>query len=91
MDKYYTRACNFYYGKKAKEKINKRIALPLGSNPSISFDSIEIISRRNKKIFNIKNLINLKNDLEQPAFKKYPKLYDIKKKCWNYPKFYLLE
>ena len=39
-----------------------------------------------KKIFNIKNLINLKNDLEQPAFKKYPKLYDIKKKMLELPK-----
>ena len=65
MDKYYTRACNFYYGKKAKEKINKRIALPLGSNPSISFDSIEIISRRNKKIFNIKNLNKIPESLKQ--------------------------
>ena len=65
MDKYYTRACNFYYGKIAKEKINKKIALPLGSNPSISFDSIEIISRRNKKIFNIKNLNKIPKSLKQ--------------------------
>ena len=39
----------------------------------------------NKKTFDIKNLINLKNDLEKPAFSKYPKLYEIKKNILDLP------
>ena len=45
MDKYYTRACNFYYGKKSKEKLKLKNALPLGENNFISFDKWEIICR----------------------------------------------
>ena len=50
MKKYYTRACNFYYGTKAKFLIKKKVALPLCGNKNIAFDRIEIISRQNKKI-----------------------------------------
>ena len=49
MIKYYTRACNFYYGSTSKEKIKKKLALPLNGSNLISFDSIEIITRKNKK------------------------------------------
>ena len=46
MIKYYTRACNFYYGSISKEKIKKKLSLPLNGNKLISFDSIEIITRK---------------------------------------------
>ena len=46
MQKYYTRACNFYFGKTSKEKIKRKLSFTLGGNNSISFDSIEIISRQ---------------------------------------------
>ena len=46
MIKYYTRACNFYYGKISKEKIKKKACLPLNGNKLISFDSIEILTRK---------------------------------------------
>ena len=36
-----------------------------------------------KNIFYLKNLINLKNDLEKPAFQKYPKLQKLKKNMLN--------
>ena len=49
MEKYYTRACNFYFGKTSKEKIKKNLSFSLGGNSLISFDSIEIISRKSKK------------------------------------------
>ena len=42
MIKYYTRACNFHYGKYSKFLINKKLALPLCGNKHISFDKIEI-------------------------------------------------
>ena len=47
MVKYYTRACNFYYGEISKEKVKKK-SLPLNGNKLISFDSIEIITRKKK-------------------------------------------
>ena len=49
MRKYYTRACNFYYGIKAKKLIKKKLALPLCGNQNIAFDNIEILSRDKKK------------------------------------------
>ena len=49
MIKYYTRACNFYYGSTSREKIKKKLSLPLNGNDLISFDNIEIITRKYKK------------------------------------------
>ena len=50
MIKYYTRACNFYYGSESKLRIKKKLSIPLNGNKLISFDSIEIINRKTKKI-----------------------------------------
>ena len=44
MVKYYTRACNFYFGQKSKRKISEGKALPLNNNHLISFDTIELNS-----------------------------------------------
>ena len=49
MEKYYTRACNFYYGLNSIEKIKKKKTLPLCGNKLVYFDTIEIISRKSKK------------------------------------------
>ena len=49
MRRYYTRACNFYYGKKSKNLVDKKRSLPLNGNKEISFDYVEIISRQSKK------------------------------------------
>ena len=35
MKKYYTRACNFYYGINSQHLINKKKALPLNGNLKI--------------------------------------------------------
>ena len=74
MRKYYTRPCNFYYGKLAKYLINKKKALPLAGNFSIAFDQFEVFERKKggltkSKFYplneiqniqkNIKNVINL--------------------------------
>ena len=56
MQKYYTRACNFYYNQTSIENIKKKISLPLGGNKSCSFDTIEIITRNNIKKINIKKI-----------------------------------
>ena len=50
MTKYYTRACNFYYGNNAKLLIKKKLALPLCGNKTIAFDKVEVITRKNNKV-----------------------------------------
>ena len=59
MTKYYTRACNFFYGQDSRQLVKKKLTLPLCNNSSISFNQIELFSR-NKKI--VKNkIVDLKN------------------------------
>ncbi len=58
MTKYYTRACNFYYGIHAKQLIKKKIALPLCGNQNIAFDKVEVIVRKNNKV--LSKIINFK-------------------------------
>ena len=83
MKKYYTRACNFYYNKTSKENIKKNISLPICGNKSFSFDTIEIITRNNKKKINIKNINDLPSKIKKKVLidinniskpKKIPKL-----------------
>jgi len=50
MRKYYTRACNFYYGETARNLILSNKALPLNSRKDIAFDQIEIFRRKKNKI-----------------------------------------
>ena len=56
MLKYYTRACNFYYGDHSTLMVNKKLALPLNGNDKISFDTIELITRKKKKKIHISKL-----------------------------------
>ena len=58
MKKYYTRACNFYYGFNAKQLIKKKIALSLCGNQNIAFDKIEVIIRKKDKV--LSKIIDLK-------------------------------
>ena len=68
MRKYYTRACNFYYGLAAKKLIYQKKALPLNSKKSIAFDKIEIFHReKNKtksKILSISKIKNLNTKIK---------------------------
>ena len=72
MLKYYTRACNFYYGRESKTLVSKKKSLPLNGNNRVSFDQIEIISRKSKKKFSINKLNNL------PIFLKRQITLDLK-------------
>ena len=65
MKKYYTRACNFYYGSISKEKIKKKLSLPLNGNNLISFDTIEIITRKYKKKIHIREIQNQSNKIKE--------------------------
>ena len=77
MNKYYTRACNFYYGTTSKTYIKKKKSVPLNGNNQISFDKIEIINRKKKKIINFKDISKLSTKLKNKVNKD---LKNIKKK-----------
>ena len=50
MRKYYTKACNFYYGRIATKLIKSKKALPLNGKKNLAFDNIEIFTRENGKV-----------------------------------------
>ena len=50
MRKYYTRACNFYYGNYARSLIKSKKGLPLAGNLNIAFDQLEIFQRKKRGI-----------------------------------------
>ena len=85
MDKYYTKPCNFYFGIQSKKKVKTRQSLPLGGNKLISFDTIEIISRKNRKSINIREIRNLKPSLRKKINTDISKI--IKKKFLRGLKF----
>ncbi|MAJ85967.1 MAG: dihydropteroate synthase [Candidatus Pelagibacter sp.] len=69
MEKYYTRACNFYHGEIAKKLVKKKKALPLCGKKSIAFDTLEIFIKNEKritsKLIHIKNINKLKYKLKK--------------------------
>ncbi len=65
MSRYYTRVCNFYYGKKSKILVKKKKTLPLNGFDNISFDQIEIISRKTKKLISIKEIFKLPTQIKK--------------------------
>ncbi len=79
MQKYYTRACNFYYGKKSIEKVLNKSALPLNNNNLISFDSIEIISRGKIKKIHLDKVNSLKPILKKKIKKDLKEITKKKK------------
>ena len=77
MTKYYTRACNFFYGHDSRQLVKKKLSLPLCNDNSISFNQIELFSR-NKKIVKYK-IIDLKNIRKLPKKIKEKVTQDLKK------------
>jgi len=73
MTRYYTRACNFYYGKDSKVLLRKKESLPLNGLQEISFDCIEIITRKSKKKIFIKDVKKLSKSLQKKI------IFDLKK------------
>ena len=65
MKKYYTRVCNFAYGKSSIKLVKKKINLPLNGNKELSFSQIEIITRDSKKIINLKDIKKLPKSQRQ--------------------------
>ena len=82
MIRYYTRACNFYYGLKSKNLVKKKKTLPLNGNSEISFDKIEIISRKSSKTINLDKIHKLPINLKK-KIKKDIKKISLKKNIKN--------
>ncbi len=73
MLRYYTRACNFYYGQQSKTLVKKKKSLPLHNIKEISFDQIEIVTRKSKRKIFISQVKKL------PTYLKKKINFDLKK------------
>ena len=83
MRKYYTRACNFYYGKQAKNLIKKKFGLPLCGLHTTAFTNIEILSRDKKfksKVIKIQEIKNLRLDIKKIIQKDIKRIVSRRKK-----------
>ena len=81
MSKYYTRACNFYYGKSSIEMLKRKKALPLHGNDELSFDTVEILSRKKKRKINIRYINSLSANLKKKIKKDLKKITKKKSFC----------
>ena len=83
MTRYYTRVCNFYYGAISKNLVEKNKSLPLHGIKEISFDQIEIITRRSKKIILISQINKLPYSLKKKINSDLNKITSKKKGFCN--------
>ncbi len=87
MNKYYTRACNFYYGALASRLIIRKLAIPLCGDKNIAFDKVEIITRNkdktNSKIINLNQIKKLDKNIQKKVYKD---LKNIRSKRKNFLK-----
>ena len=83
MLRYYTRACNFYYGRASKILVKKKKSIPLNGNSEISFDQIELLSRNSKKTIPISKLSSLTKLQRKKIFLDLKKISSKKKNFAN--------
>ena len=76
MTKYYTRACNFFYGQNSKKLVKKKLTLPLCNDSSISFNQIELFFRKKNKVKT--KIIDLQNIKKLPKKIKVKVIQDLK-------------
>ena len=76
MKKYYTRACNFFYGSNSKKLVKKNLTLPLCGDNALSFNQIEIFVKDKKKVSS--KVINIKSINTLPTVIKKKILQDIR-------------
>ena len=84
MKKYYTRACNFHYGKISKILVKNKKALPLNGNKELSFSHIEILSRNSVKKININEIQKLSKYLKKKVNKDIKKIIKKHKNFSNF-------
>ncbi|WP_440919306.1 dihydropteroate synthase [Candidatus Pelagibacter sp.] len=83
MQRYYTRACNFYYGDQSRILVSKKKTIPLHHIKEISFDHIEIITRKSKKKISINQIKYLPNNLKKKVNLDLKKIKNKKKNFSN--------
>ena len=64
MPRYYTKACNFYFGKQSKILVNKKQSIPLHQIKEISFDHVEVITRKKIRKISINKIRYLPKKLK---------------------------
>ena len=84
MSRYYTRACNFYYGNLSKKLIKEKKSIPLNGSNFISFDSIELITRKSKKKISINKISSLPILIKKKSIIWFKKYYWKKKKFFKF-------
>ncbi len=84
MSRYYTRVCNFYYGKQSKKLVRKKKTVSLHNIDEISFDQIEIITRKSKKKISINKIKNLAKPLKNKINLDLKKISSRKKNFSNF-------
>jgi dihydropteroate synthase len=65
MKKYYTRVCNFAYGKSSIKLVREKKNFSLNGNKEFSFSQIEIITRNSKKRIDLKDIKKLSKLLRE--------------------------
>ena len=84
MKGYYTRACNFYFGNQSKILVNKKKSIPLHHIKEISFDHIEIITRKSTKRISIDQIKHLPKNLKKKINSDIKKIKSKKKNFSNF-------
>ena len=83
MTRYYTRVCNFYYGSKSKTLVEKNKSIPLHGTKEISFNQIEVITRKSKRIVYINQINKLSHSLKKKINSDLKKISSRKKGFCN--------
>ncbi len=65
MSRYYTRVCNFYYGTISKSLVKQKKTFPLNGNNKISFDKIEVISRKKIQKISVERINDLPTQIKE--------------------------
>ena len=84
MSRYYTRVCNFYYGNHSRKLVNKKKTIALNQIKEISFDQIEIFTRKSKRIIFINQIKNLSKSLKKKINFDLKKIKSKKKNFSNF-------
>ena len=83
MRRHYTRACNFYYGNLSKDLVKGKKSISLHQIKEISFDNIEIITRKSKKKISIDQIKYLPKNLRNKINLDLKKINSKKKNFSN--------
>ena len=79
MIKYYTRACNFYFGSISIEEVRKKESIPLHGNRQISFDKVEIFTRKKIERIDIREINKLSKNIKKKVLADIKNIFKKKK------------